>query len=711
MLSLVYYAYRVLKLGTILNSMARLLKREHHFWLKSYYSACGMASESALKSSYASELTVRKICMLEKSNHHLCKFAPSKHFSVYLTTPKLCWEGSSRAILLAKFETYLTNHQLDEAWETFKDFKRLYGFPEYSILNRLIMELLYSTDSRWLQKAYDLAPLVSKEKSVVLGVDLLTKLCLSLSRAEMPIQASWIVRMMLQKRSLPTMDILGSVVLHMVKTETGAILASNILIEICDLIQQLNANKSNYPKLIKPDTMIFNLVLKACVRFGSSLKGLQIIEVMAHLGVVADAHTINIISLIHEKNHMRDELKKFKEHIDLVSSPLVCHYRQFFDSLLSLHFIFNDIDAASALILDMFSCSKTKLVQEGRNAISIGSSHIRMGLKLHILPGLLQKDSVLRVDENQNLVISKNGKLVLSKKALSKLIILYRRQGRINELSMFLSRILSMPGSSESDNLCSDVIGACIHLGWLETAHDILDDLGSDWNPDYINSYMSLMTAYYHKHMNKEGNALFEQLRKAGLLNSSMNSILDIEKSSSEDRSELVKYIIQDMDEEGEFSSVINELNSSIYFFMKAKMVEDALKAYRKIQDLKLRPTLGTFANLVNGYSSLGMYREITILWGDIKRSMEHGKTMVHRDLYETLLLNFIRGGYFERAMEVIAFMMEKGFYMDKWIYKNEFLKFHKDLYRKLKASNARNEVQAQRLEHVLAFRKWVGIK
>lgn len=708
--------------------MARRLNREHHFWLKSYCSASRMTAESTLKSifqrSYASELTVRKTGTSEISNH-LYKFPPSKHFSIYRTPPKLCWEGSSRSILLAKLETCLIDHQVDEAWETFKDLKRLYGFPEYSLLNRLIMELLYSSDSKWVHKAYALALLMSKQKSVLLGVDLLTKLCLSLSRAEMPIQASCIVRMMLEKRSLPTMDILGSVVLHMVKTETGTILASNILIEICDCFQQLNANKSNYPKLIKPDTMIFNLILEACVRFGLSLKGLQIIEVMAQLGVVSDAHTINIISLIHEKNYMRDELKKFKEHIDLVSAPLVCHYRQFYDSLLSLHFIFNDIDAGSALIVDMYRSSKTNLVQEGKNAVSIGSSHLRMGLKLHILPGLLQKDSILRVEENQNLVMNKNGKLVLSKKALSKLIILYRRQGRINELSMLLSRIRSMSGSSESDNLCADVVGACIHLGWLETAHDILDDLGSEGNPDYKELYMSLMTAYYQKHMFKEGEALFKQLRKAGLLTDLSNrklmpvhgldlndkSILDVEKPNSKVKSELVKYIIQDMDEEGGVSSVINELNSSIYFFMKAKMVGDALKTYRRIQELKICPTLWTFANLVNGYSSLGLYREITILWGDIKRSMVHGKSMVHRDLYETVLLNFIRGGYFERAMEVIAFMMEKGFYLDKWIYKNEFLKFHKDLYRRLKASNARNEVQAQRLEHVHAFRKLVGIK
>jgi hypothetical protein len=48
--------------------------------------------------------------------------------------------------------------------------------------------------------------------------------------------------------------------------------------------------------------------------------------------------------------------------------------------------------------------------------------------------------------------------------------------------------------------------------------------------------------------------------------------------------------------------------------------------------------------------------------------------------------------------------------YCDKWMYKDEFLKFHKNLYRSLKASEARTEAQSKRLEHVKAFRKWVGI-
>ncbi|KAI5655802.1 hypothetical protein M9H77_32989 [Catharanthus roseus] len=685
----------------------------HSVLLKGYCSIIGVTADSALKSivqrNYSSGCTVRRSGDIWNISY---KFSPPGQFSTQTSLPKLCWEGSSRTILLEKLETHLTDHRVDEAWETFNDFKRLYGFPEKSILNRLITDLLYSTDSRWLHKAYGLAFSMSKEKSVLLGLDLLTKLCLSLSRAQMSIQASMVVRLMLERKSLPAMDILQVVVLHMVKTETGTILASNILIEICNCFHQLKMNKAHSQKLTKPDTVIFNLVLEACARFGSSLKGLQIIEMMAEIGVVADAHTINIIARIHELNFMRDELKKFKKHIDLVSAPLACHYRQFYNSLLSLHFIFNDIDAASALILDFNRCRKSNLVQEGKNetcAVPIGSAHLRMGLKLHILPELLEKDSVLKVEGDENLVMNKNGKLSPSNKAVAKLFRGYKSQGRINEFSKLLGSIQNMLGSSSDANLCSDVIDACIHIGWLETAHDILDDLASEGIPKVKDSYMSLLAAYYREEMFNEGAALYNQLQKAGFPMDVSNTKKDI----SIRRLDLVESLIQDMEEEAKLvPTPINELNSSIYFFMKAKMIEDALKTYGRIQDMKIQPTVLTFANLVYGYSSLGMYREITKLWGDIKRNMnkDDGKSMAYRDLYEALLLNFIRGGYFERVMEVVAFMMEKGMYLDKWNYKSEFLKFHKDLYKNLKTSDHRNEVRTQRLEHVRMFKKWVGI-
>ncbi|XP_009785923.1 pentatricopeptide repeat-containing protein At4g17616 [Nicotiana sylvestris] len=642
----------------------------------------------------------------------------------------LSWGVSSDIVLLGKLESALKNHNLEEAWETYKDFKRLYGFPDPSLVGRLLTESSYSSDSRWLRKAYNMVDSILKEKRELLRTELMTKLCLSLARAQMPIRASSILRLMLDKRILPPIDMLGMIIFHMVKTEGGMILSSNILIEIYGSSQQLTTKKSAYLEINKNDTLVFNLVLDACARFGSSSKGHQIIELMAQVGVAADAHTISVISLIHEMNGMRDELKKFKEHIDQVSATLVPHYRQFYESLLSLHFKFNDIDAASDLVLDIYRFQESHHMH-GDEAqppkpclVSIGSDNLRMGFKLRIFPHSLSRESVFNVGRNQAFVMYKNGKLILSNKALARLIVRYKRDGRINELSKLLCNI-QRKGLFESSRMCSDVVAACICMEWLETAHDILDDLDSEGSRLGTSSYMSLLTAYRSKNKLREAEALLKQLRKSGVVINASDPLLTpasmckledkniakLKELGSMAKGELAYHIVEEMrGEENEASFMMHELNSSIYFFMKAHMVEDAIRAYRKMQAMKIHPTESTFMNLLNGYSSLGMYREITILWGDIKRIMDSRNKLNTRDLYEFLLLNFLRGGYFQRVMEVIDFMKENGMYLDKWMYRREFLKYHKGLYRRMKVSDATNDVQIQRIEHVRHFRKWVGL-
>ncbi|KAL5551299.1 hypothetical protein UlMin_001475 [Ulmus minor] len=647
---------------------------------------------------------------------YLCSSA--QHFSTDNVPERLCWEGSSHALLLKKLQMALECHRVEEAWESFFNFKKLHGFPENSLVHRLITELSYSSDPHWLRKACDFVFLILKEKSDVLQPDILTKLSLSLARSQLPTPAAMILRLMLEKGILPSMDVLWLIVMHMVKTEVGTHLASNFLVQICERSE-----------LLKPDTMLFNLVLDACVRCKLFFKGQQIIEWMAQTGVVADAHSIIIIAQIHEMNDQRDELKKYKVHIDQVLAQFTCHYRQFYNSLLSLHFKFNDIAAAAELVWDICGFQDSVPVERDiKNPrktflVPIGSHNLKTGMKIQIQPELLQRDTVLKVESKQELVTLKNGRLALTNRALAKLIIGFERNKNITELSKLLLRIQEALCSLRGSNLCSDVIDAFIHLDRLETAHDILDDMEAARAP-IVSAYMSLLTAYCKQKMLGEAKALLKQMNKAGLaMDISDEMVANVCQSKVVDSSplytrakslisisDLVESFLQEKRVEEENPPTIYELNSSIYYFCKAKMIEDAMRTYIKMEQLKIQPTVQTYAYLVSGYSSMGMYRDITFLWGDIKRSMESGNLVVSRELFEFLLINFLRGGYFERVMEVSSHMKKHSMFTDKWMYRSEFLKLHKNLYKSLKASEARTEAQENRLRYVLSFRKWVGI-
>ncbi|KAJ7957810.1 Pentatricopeptide repeat [Quillaja saponaria] len=642
---------------------------------------------------------------------------------------RLCWEGSSHQILLRKFESALNHRQLDEAWVSFHHFKNLYGFPKDFLVNRLIVELSYSSDPIWLQKACDLVLQILKKKSDLLQHHTLTKLSLSLARSQMPIPASAILRLMLEMKSLPPMNVLLLVVFHIIKTEIGTCLASNFLVQVCDSFKHLSGNKCDCAMRVKPDAMIFNIVLSACVTFKLPIKGQQITELMAQTGTVADAHSIVIISQIQEMNGLRDEMKKLKGHIDRVSAPCVRHYSVFYDSLLSLHFKFNDIDAVSELVLGMNRYREPFTIQKGRKdaqmpcLVPIGSHNLKSGLKIQIAPELLQRDSVLKMGGRQELIIFRDGKLVLSSRALAKVIIGYKRGGRISELSKLLLSIQKDLCLLEGSSLCSDVIDACIQLGWLETAHDILDDMEASGAAMGWSTYVRLLAAYHRGNMFREAKALMKQMKKVGLgislsddtiismcLSEMVNKAAPAKTSVLLCKSDPTVSLVQELRNEEAVDTMIYEFNSSIYFFCKAKMVGDALKTYRRMQEMEIQPTVQTFANLVSGYSSLGMYRDITILWADIKRFIKSGNLLASTDLYELLLLCFLQAGYFERVMEVISHMREHNMYIDKCMYKSEFLRLHKNLYRSLKASNARTDAQSKRLENVQAFRKFVGI-
>lgn len=685
-------------------------------------------SISLSPSSIIQAFQVTRKKLLKHNNNHMNARVPNIVHKQYIivsqcnfytstNSEKVCFDGGMHTTLLNKLEVALKNHQVDEAWKAYNYFKKIYGFPNHSMMKELIIEMSYSLDPQWLHRACDLVFSMLEEKSDLLKPEFLTKLSLSLSRAQMPFPASKIFRLMLEREMPPHRNILELFFLHITKTEIGTYLSSNILIELCDRLEHINAKRST-AKQMKLETTIFNIVLNACIIFGAFFKGQQIVEVMAQYSIIADAHSLVIISQIHESNGQRDELKKFKHNVEQVPLTLVHQYMQFYDNLLSLDFKFDDVDATSQLILDLYTYQGSvqnpiERINSGKPCIvPTGSHNLRKGLKLQILPKLLQKDCILGMENKDRFFMYKNGKIVLTNRGIAQIVFVYKICGRIRELPKLLVKIKGVSPSKQEENMSSLVVAACINLGWLDIAHDILDDMELAGSRLDICLYASLLRAYYACNMIREAEALSKQLSALNLSDMEDKTSFSAKRPTSDGDFNSVESYIREMEENQNRGSVrVHELNSSIYFFLKAEMIDDALKTYRKFQEMKIHPTLQTFYIIVCGYSSLKMYREITVLWGDIKRQMVKRDLVVNRDLCELLILNFIRGGYFERVLEVIRLMEKFDMYIDKYILKTEFLKFHKDLYRNLRTSDTKTEAQNKRIQQVRSFRKWVGIR
>ncbi|KAJ0961586.1 hypothetical protein J5N97_001083 [Dioscorea zingiberensis] len=655
---------------------------------------------------------------------------------------RFSWEGtSSFAILVSKLEATLKDDSVDEAWEAFSNYRSLHGFPQKHLLSRMIVLMSYSSKPYWLRKAYNLVLVILEENPCLLHHDPLTKLAFTLVRNQMPVPAATVMRIMLENGIYPSVkDVWNTLFFHLVKTEVGSYLASDVLVEMCEFALYHNVNERRchkQKKLIRPNSTMFNLVLNSCVQHGSVLKAQQLIELMSQMEVVADANSIIIIARFYEMIGQRDELVKLKNHVDGVSSlTLSCHYQQFYDCLLSLHFKYNDLDAAAELMFELYrrlellqSCNggSTKGSQlQKQSLVQIGSSNLRMGFQILVEPEHLGNNFIVEAECYSGLILSSNGKLVPSKKALAKLIDGYLRERKLGKISDFLVRTEKELDSQEI-NLSFEVMDACIQLGLLETAHDILDDLELAEVSVRPSIYGSLLRAYCKRDMLEEAKVLLKQMRKVDFFIKLSDTKVNMQEAIAESlhllgddpdyvrclvgKSELAELLDRENRAANSASRLIYELNSSILFFCKVKMMEDAMRTYKRMEQNYVYPTAQTFIHIINGFSSLKMYREITIVWGDIKRKLEDGVLIPERDLFECLLWNFLRGGYLERVMETIGYMIKHKMFIDKWKYKKEFLKLHKDLYKNLKASHARTEAQSKRLEHVRAFRRWAGIK
>ncbi|CAL9161647.1 unnamed protein product [Musa hybrid cultivar] len=664
---------------------------------------------------------------------------PFRRYASSRVQPRSLWEGSSYETLLRKFESALPDDSLEEAWEAFGNFKMLHGFPEQRLVSKLIASLSYSSSAHWLRKAYDLAIEISKEKPDLVRCESFSRLSLALARTRMPVPASTVLRIVLERGKIPSQDILSSIFLHLVKTRIGSCLASDILIEICEYYLNnfcsSGTRKAKNINLMKPNTIIFNLVLESCIRFGSLIKARQIIELMPQVGVIADANSIVIIAKIYKMMGERGDLNNLREHIDSISSPALSRqYWQFYDSLLCLHFKYNDVDAAAELMLDLFRRTRSlhsssvlpRVNSNGSQTqcfLQVGSSNLRTGSRI-IIDSLNLKNDFLVVAKGQSgLILFVDGKFLPSSKAIAKLINGYVKERNVDKLSNFLINVQKEADIVEVD-LCSDVLHACIMLGWLDTAHDILDDLELAKIPVGANPYASLLNAYLKEKMWEESKVLVNQMKKVGFIVSVCDehgestcvvenigaNHLDKRTSNLVKKSDLLQFLELEDREYNLGNQLVYEFNSSILFFCKAKMIEDALKTLKQMRRRNVQPTVLTFSYLVDGYSSLGMYRDITILWGEMRRQMEYGMLAADRDLFDCLLWNFLRGGYFERAMEIINYMLKHNMYVDKWKYRREFLKYHKNLYCSLEASDCRTDAQNRRLEYVRAFRKWSAI-
>uniref|UniRef100_A0A0D9XJV2 At1g68980-like TPR repeats domain-containing protein n=1 Tax=Leersia perrieri TaxID=77586 RepID=A0A0D9XJV2_9ORYZ len=692
------------------------------------------------------------------------------------------------SLLALEIEKAIDQQRFDDAWSAYEKHIHMDGLPRKSVLSKLITGFAETCDVHWLNQSYNVVNHAFEEKRELLEKEPLIFLSLALAQSSLPNLAINVVRKLVKMEAYPPVAAWSAIVAHMCQTATGAFLAADMVMEIGYLFQNNRVDprkKSNRPLLLmKPNSLTFNLILTASLLFGTTKKAEQLLELMPRIGLNPDVSLLIVMAKIYEQNGHRDEIQKLRRHVNEACGLSESEFRQFYDCLLSCHLKFGDLDSTVDMVLDMLKKGKnTKRSIEAAKAVleavennkvylpcekagpgNAGSSNKSVCTDSQILKYLpffkdksfakleLEARELLKLlsdklQEQVGLVNSEYGILYPTETMYAKLVKAFLEADKISALASFLVKASKedSPVSVES-SFVVQVINACISLGLLEQAHDLLDEMRFSGIRVGSAIYSSLLKAYckegHHEddiaallkdaqqagiqldascyedliqtraHGNNTTGALnlLKELKSLHILKAGHNEFEMLVQGCENNGADLTTKLVEEVKSGNVVNHAIHDWNNVIHFFCKKRLMHDAHKALSKMRALGHTPNAQTFHSLVTGYAAVGgKYVEVTDLWGEMKVLANSNSMKFDQELLDSLLYCFVRGGFFLRAMEVIE-MMEKGkMFIDKYKYKSLWLKYHRTLY-KGKAPKVQTEAQLKRREAALHFKRWIGL-
>ncbi|CAH9065606.1 unnamed protein product [Cuscuta epithymum] len=683
-------------------------------------------------------------------------------------------------------------HAIDEcnlfyAWELLERHIRMDGLPRMSILNRLVTSCAECLEVQWLEKAYTLVEQIFEDDKInLMEKESLFYLSFAFSKCRLPVPASTLLRKLVEIERFPPVGHWCAIIGHMSQTASGAYLAAELVLEIGYLFQDGRVDprkKTNSPLIaMKPNITSFNISLAGCVLFGTTRKAEQLLDMLPRINIKADTTLLIIMAHIYEKNGRLDELKKLRRHVDEAHDLTDTQFRQFYNCLLACHLSSGDLESASHMVLEMlrkakkaqnslgvanllfesskwFNCSSNPALDVyGGGDLNRGNQEKlqqkilsfqdfcrdRKFLKLQAEAEELLDDLVVKLQNQIKFITSENGILKPSESVYVKLVKAFLEAGRTQDLVAFLIKAEKEDSPvSVDDSVLVQSIHTCISLGWLELAHDLLDEMRLAGVKTGSSVYSSLMKAYCQEKRTGEVMSLLRDARRAGVqldtscydvmiqsqvLHRDTESALHLFKEMKEakiprlgqhkrfecidgkEEANLMSRLLQEIKEGQKVDYGVHDWNNVIHFFCKKRLMKDADKAFKKMRSLGHLPNAQTFHSLVTGYASVGgEYTEVADLWGQMKSIANCGGMRFDEELLDGVLYTFVRGGFFTRANEVVEMMEERKMFVDKYKYRALFLKYHKTLY-KGKAPKFQTEAHLKKREAALTFKRWVGL-
>ncbi|KAJ0981973.1 hypothetical protein J5N97_010228 [Dioscorea zingiberensis] len=588
--------------------------------------------------------------------------------------------------LQTQLQLSLSSGDHDLAWRSFKSLASLSHLPPSNLSNSLI-SLLASPPPNLshLKRALAAALHLLSHSPHSVSSHSLISLFSSLSSAPTPAPALTLARSLLQNRFFAPFSIWGPYLLPIVKTPRWFPPFLNMFEDSCKLALEERVNE------MKPDLASCNDVLDGCCRVTVSVSDAErVLDIISSLGLSPDERSFGLLAYLYASKGLESRIVE----LDGLMTALGFMYKKtsFFRSLISGYAKSGNFDSVSKVFL--------RALKE-------------------------RKDG--------------NGS-VLEEEGYKEVVKGFVESGRIKDLAALIietqevESLMEVVGTESAVGF--GIVNACVALGWLDKAHNLLDEMTAQGAAVGIGVYSSILKAYCKEQRTAEAAQLVAEISAAGLQldAGSFDALIDASMTAQDFKSafslfrdmrearlpelktsyltmmtglmenhrpELMAAFLDSVVDDPRVEVATHDWNSIIHAFCKAGRLEDARRTYRRMVFLRFEPNQQTFLSLINGYVSAEKYFSVLLLWTDVRRK---GLKFDH-DLLDAFLYALVKGGFFDAAMQVVEKAQELKIFIDKWRHKQAFMEKHK----KLKVSKLRKR-NFRKMEALVAFKNWAGL-
>ncbi|XP_024524935.1 pentatricopeptide repeat-containing protein At3g09650, chloroplastic [Selaginella moellendorffii] len=480
-------------------------------------------------------------------------------------------------------------------------------------------------------------------------------------------------------------------------------------------------------KRMKPDTGAFNAALNACANIGNLERAEQLWELMPAFGVKANTLTFNVMIKLYARV---EKLDKLEQILHTMADADVDPDATTFNSLVAAFVGLGELSLAESIVQSLRGEGEHQtrvpaLLPKLREHSAKFQPDVRTYTTL--MKGYVQHN---RVSDAMQLLVAmqqeKTSAAMPNEVTFTTAIRACAKMGLLDEARVILQEMATQKVAANVVTYNTLLQGVCVFpITDMKRALEIVEDMKEAGVELDVVSYNTLINGYLEAGDNEQALAAFTRMREAKVPASKVTYGTLMKAFARSGRTELVVKVFTQMALDPRVRVDVVAWNTLIDAYARAGLEQDATRALEDMKSRGFSPTNATYNTLVKTYGRSRNFGLLILLWKEINaRSVEEDSAAV-RDkplvvgalkpdaaLLDSLIDSFVRGGYFQLALQVVDCMDRQGIHSGraKAKYKRLYVELYANLYTSRHTSERRKSKTAERRRAVEAFKFWVGL-